>query len=104
MGARVGQVSNGLCCLATGFTCAAVFANELDAKDIVFDSLALLFIFTIDDLTSDALAGFNITDEDFQAQYTWLVSLLGACPVEIKDVVNRNAKCASDIFRFRLSS
>lgn len=101
---RIGQTSNLLCCVFTAAALPFLFSNEMDAKDIVFDALGMLFIFTLDDLTSDAMAGLELKEDDFKNGYTWMISSLSMCPVELSDIVNPNAKSAADIWRIRLDA
>jgi hypothetical protein len=98
----LGQFANAWCILWAVMALPILFATEKDAKDIIFDSLGMLFMFTLDDLAGDALGYLDMDDETFQRINGWTFAILGQCPVRILDVVNLGAKNAEDIWQIRL--
>jgi hypothetical protein len=95
----LGRIANQL---AIVFTCLAmplVFWSELAPKDIVFDSLAMLFIFSLDDLSGGALDYLNLSDSDFCKMRSWFTVFLGQTPVDLNDVVNPQAEVAEEIWQ-----
>lgn len=99
---RLGQATNIVCIIAVVVAMPLVFWSEMNSKDIVFDSLSLLFILYLDDITHDVLAYLEMEDKDFQRVCTWTIALLGQCPIRLSDVVDRNAKAAGKIWCIRV--
>lgn len=95
---RLGQVCNGLCLLFTAMVIPLVFWSEQDTKDIVFDSMGMLFIFGMDDLSSEAMSYLEMSDEDFQASYADFLLMLLHCPLNMEDLVDYDAKTAEGIW------
>lgn len=95
---RFGQASNALCLLFTALVIPLVFWSEEDSKDIVFDSMGMLFIFGMDDLSSEAMSYLEQSDDDFQAKYADFMEMLLHCPMDLQDLIDFNAKSAEGIW------
>merc|ERR1712070_145622 len=52
---RLGELTNMFCMVLTVLALPLIFWTELMAKDIVYDSMGMLFIFAIDDIAEQAL-------------------------------------------------
>lgn len=99
----VSTVANGACCLFISFAIPLEFWNEEGPTGIIMNAMALLFIFTFDDLTGDAFAYLGEDDGSFQRAVSWHYALLAHCPVQLKDIMNPDAKSASEIFSIRFN-
>lgn len=89
------------------FTCLAmplVFWGELAPKDIVFDSLALLFVFSLDDLSGGALDYLNLSNEDFCKMRSCVTIFLGQCPIKLKDILNPDAKLPEELWKVKFGT
>lgn len=80
--------ANGWCVLFTLLDSLLMFWNEESASDIIKDSMALLFIFTLDDLTGGCCDYLGQDDSDFQRACVYNYALLSQCPVRITDVLS----------------
>merc|ERR1719188_304025 len=95
----VGSVANAASCV---FICLAVpieFFQEGGPTGIVMNALAMLFIFSFDDLTGDAFAYLDTDDSDFQRQLAWYYSLLSHCPVTLSDLIDPSATTAEKLWK-----
>lgn len=101
---RLGQATNILCIIAVVIAMPLVFWSEMNSKDIVFDSLSLLFILYLDDITHDVLSYLEMEDKDFQRVCTWTIALLGQCPIRLEDVVDHDAKAPQNIWSIRVGA
>jgi len=98
----VGQFANMWCMIWAVAAMPVLFLSEMDAKDIVYDSLGMLFIFTLDDLACPALSYLMLDDADFQRIGSWMVAALGQCPRNINDLVNPEAKRSTEIWKIAI--
>jgi len=97
-----GNIVNQFCVFMTVLALPFIFWTEMDAKDIVWDSLGLLFIFQLDDLAGGALNYLAMEDDDFRRIFSSICVLLGQCPVDLEDVVNPDAKDAKDMWLIKV--
>jgi len=97
----VGVIANGLCCFFLVFALPLeYFAESSDGPTaIIMNSMALMFIFTLDDLAGDVFGYIGEEDSGFQRQVSWYYSLLSNCPVRIADLVNPSATSAENIWQ-----
>lgn len=100
---QIGNFTNMTCILFTTLAMPLLFWSEMMPKDIVFDSLGMLFIFTLDDLAGGALGFLELEDAEFQQMSSWMVALLGQCPVKLEDLTDTCAKSAEGIWQIRRS-
>lgn len=98
----IGQLSNMLCMLGTVIGIPLVFFGEMMAKDIVFDSMGMLFIFAMDDITGDIFQYMNADNDSFQHKYMQFVDSLEDLPIMLNDLVNKDAQSADEIWSFAL--
>lgn len=96
--ARLGQCTNMICIFTTMLAMPVIFLCEPYAKDMVFDSMAMLFIFGLDDLGNDILSYLNMDDADFRSKYVTMVRELMQVPVTLGDLVNKNPTDANQIW------
>jgi hypothetical protein len=100
---RLGQAANMTCIIATVIAMPLVFWDELSPKDIIFDSLAMLFVLTLDDVTHETFQYLEMEDDDFRRICTWSIALLGQCPLKLADVVNMDASSADEIWSIHMT-
>jgi len=100
---QMGNFTNMTCILFTTLAMPLLFWSEMLPKDIVFDSLGMLFIFKLDDLAGGVLGFLELEDAEFQQMSSWMVALLGQCPVKLEDLTNPCAKTAEGIWQIRRS-
>lgn len=97
----LGALANLWCCTFTAFAAPLDFWTEDNATSIAMDSMALLFIFSLDDLSGMACMYFGKDDEDFRRAAAWNVALLSRTPLRLADLVNSHATCAEHFWIFR---
>lgn len=97
----LGIIANGLCCFFLVFALPLeYFAESSDGPTaIIMNSMALMFIFTLDDLAGDVFGYIGEEDSDFQRKVSWYYSLLSNCPVRIADLINPSATSAENIWQ-----
>lgn len=94
----LGTIANGSACLCISIAMPLEFWNEDGPTGIIMNSMALLFIFTFDDLAGGALAFIGEDDASFQRSVAWQYALLSQCPVQLNDIVRPNAKTPEDLW------
>jgi len=100
----VGIVANMWCCILTVLALPVLFWSEDTPTSIVLDSMTLLFVFKIDDL-SEILGSFlNMTDSEFQRVAAWNAALLAQCPVRVRDLINFEAKSVEELWSIEFDS
>lgn len=99
--ASIGQLCNMICMTLTVMAMPLIFWTEMDPKDIIFDSLAMLFLFQLDDFSGDALAYLDMQDADFQTKYMELVACLGQCPLRLHDIFSMTEGPDEPVWRLR---
>lgn len=98
----LGQLTNMWCCMWSVAAMPVLFFTEMDAKDIVYDSLGMLFLFSLDDIAGDAFHYLALDDDAFQMINGWTVAALSQCPRIINDIVNPDAEHVKDIWQIRI--
>lgn len=98
----LGQFANMWCIFWSTLAVPIVFLDERNAKDIIFDSLGMLFVFTLDDISGDALDYLSLDDDTFQKFSGWTMGILSQCPRKISDIVNPRAQSLEDIFHISM--
>jgi len=100
----MGMIANMWCCVLTVLAVPLLFWSEETPTNIVLDSMTLLFIFKLDDL-SELLGGLlRMTESEFQRAVSWNAALIGQCPVRVSDVINPNAKSLNDLWCIKFDS
>lgn len=98
---HLGQLCNMLCMVLTVIAMPLVFWTEMYPKDIIFDSLALLFIFQLDDFGGGALDYLGMDDADFQKRCVEFVACLSQCPVSLEDIFTMPMNYHEPMWRIR---
>lgn len=99
-----GVLVNSWCCSLTVVAIPLLLWSEDALVNIVLDTMTLLFIFRLDDL-SEHLSGFlRMQDEDFQRMLCWHAGLLAQCPVHLKDLINPSADDKKDLWNIHFDS
>jgi len=88
---RMGQFSNAMCILFTVLVMPLIYWSEEAPENIVFDSMAILFIFSLDDLGSEAAAYLEMEQDTFQLGYCTLVKGLETCPLHLDCLIDASA-------------
>lgn len=101
----LGVTANLWCCVVTVMCIPLLFWSESTPTNIVLDSMTLLFVFRLDDLT-EALGGglYKCTDDDFRRILAWHMAMLSQCPVRVRDLIDAQAKSADGLWRIRFSN
>merc|ERR1719326_406339 len=89
-------------CLCSIFVVMAVpleFWSEAGTTGIMMNSMALLFIYTLDDLTGDVFGWLGDDENSFLQQVSWNYALLAYCPVNLRDLIDPTAKNAATLWR-----
>lgn len=94
----IGVFANAWVCLGTAFAMPLMFWEEEDTQGIVVDSLQLLFLFTLDDLTGDICGYLGIGDSEFQRQASYNLIMLSQCPLTLRDITARTPEAADQIW------
>lgn len=92
-------VANATCCLFISLAIPLEFWSEDGPTGIVMNAMALLFIFSFDDLSSDAFGYLGKDDAAFQREISWGYALLSHCPIELSDLINSQAKRGEDLWQ-----
>mmetsp|Transcript_130800 Transcript_130800/g.279809 ORF Transcript_130800/g.279809 Transcript_130800/m.279809 type:complete len:451 (+) Transcript_130800:74-1426(+) len=95
----VGTMANASCCI---FICIAIpieFWGEDGPTGIIMNAMAMMFIFTFDDLTGDAFGYLGKDDEGFQQEIAWYYSLLSHCPVTLSDLIDDDATSVEALWK-----
>lgn len=98
-----GNLINMWCGLSMLAAIPLVFFNEESARGIVMDSLTLLFVFMLDDLSGWAGTYLGIDDTDFQRGAAWHTAMLSQCPVRVSDLINPSPKSLDDLWQIRFN-
>jgi len=90
---------NAWCCICVILAAPLLFWTETDAVNLLLDCLSLLFLQSIDDM-GEAIVKYllELDDEKFSRHAMWTFALLASTPVNIDDIVNKDATSAEEIF------
>jgi hypothetical protein len=97
----VGILANAWACTFVCLDIPLLFWSEETPTNIVLDSMTLLFLFKLDDLSDQLCCYLGMTDEDFQRLSGWNAALLSQCPVDLADVINEKAQSSDDLWIFK---
>jgi hypothetical protein len=100
----LGNTANLLCGIGTTLAVLLLFWGEDMPLGLVLDSMGLLFIQKLDDLSDIVFCYMGSGDADFQRQCAWSSILLAQCPVEIRDILNPEAKTVDDLWVIRFDA
>lgn len=100
----LGQITNMICCIVTALCVPVRFWAESNSTSIAMDSLTLLFVFMLDDLSGSAAMYLGQTDEGFQRAAVWQKAMLSQCPVYLDDVIDPHAKTVDKLWRIHYDS
>lgn len=90
--------ANAWCVVFILFGIPLLFWSEQSPTNIVLDSMTLLFLFKLDDL-SDVLCSYvGMTQVDFQRTVASMTAFLAQCPVDLENVINPDAKNSKELW------
>lgn len=79
--------ANVLVSLGLAFSIPLLFFSEDSMTSILLDSLSMIFLLSIDDLSSNLCLALGFGDENFSKSVAWNAVLLSQCPVHLSDVM-----------------
>jgi len=94
----LGNFTNQVCTTMTLLASPLLFWNQDSPTDVVINSLAVLFVFGLDDFVGQASSYMGKTDQGYARSAAWQKGLLTQCPVNISDIINPNAATASQLW------
>lgn len=80
------------------------FWQEPGTTGIMMNCMALLFVFSLDDLAGDMFSYIGDDDSEFQKQVSWNYALLAYCPVNLQDLINPMANTAEELWKISYNS
>eukprot|EP00928_Gymnodinium_smaydae_P010596 TRINITY_DN13996_c0_g1_i1.p1 TRINITY_DN13996_c0_g1~~TRINITY_DN13996_c0_g1_i1.p1 ORF type:complete len:514 (-),score=49.86 TRINITY_DN13996_c0_g1_i1:45-1523(-) len=75
-----------------------LFWSEETPTNIVLDSMTLIFLFKLDDLSEDLCNYVGMNDKDFQRFASWTVGFMSECPVSLDQLINPQAKSVQELW------
>merc|ERR1712079_32807 len=63
------------------------------------DSLTLLFVFMLDDLSGFAATYLGKTEEGYSRAAAWQKAMLSQCPINVADIINAGATHEDELWR-----
>jgi hypothetical protein len=102
--AWVGNTANLVCCIATTLATLLLFWSEDTPLGLVLDSMALLFVQQLDDISDVVFSYIGQDNSDWQRQCAWSSILLSQCPVRLGDLTNPEAKTLSEFWVIRFDA
>jgi hypothetical protein len=100
----LGNFANAFCGCLILLAIPMEFWSEDGLVGIMMNSMALLFVFTLDDLTGDAFGYLSTDDSDFAKELSWHYALLSYCPVRIRDLINDSATSLEELWKIKYAS
>uniref|UniRef100_A0A7S0A2K7 Uncharacterized protein n=1 Tax=Pyrodinium bahamense TaxID=73915 RepID=A0A7S0A2K7_9DINO len=97
----MGIFANAWSCCFICLDIPLLFWSEETPTNIVLDSMTLLFLFKLDDLSDILCSYLNLTDEDFQRLASWNSALLSQCPVRLEDLIVADAASLGELWSIR---
>lgn len=94
----LGNIAQCMCSCGVIIAAPVELWTETGVTGIMMNSMALLFVYSLDDLAGDIFNYIGDDDTDFQKQVAWNYALLANCPVNIRDLINPSATSAVDIW------
>jgi hypothetical protein len=71
---------------------------------IMMNAMAMLFVFTLDDLTGDAFGYLSTDDNDFAKEVCWHFALLSYCPISIRDLIDDSATDPQTLWKIKYAA
>jgi hypothetical protein len=99
----IGNLAESCCSLLLLLAIPLEFWGEDGVTGIMMNSMALLFVFNLDDLTGDVFDFLGDDDNEFQKQVAWNFALLAHTPLNLRDLINPNATSKEDIWQISYS-
>mmetsp|Transcript_10558 Transcript_10558/g.18595 ORF Transcript_10558/g.18595 Transcript_10558/m.18595 type:complete len:499 (+) Transcript_10558:80-1576(+) len=100
----IGTFANAWSCCFVSFALPLLFWSLTDVVTLICDSMGVLFIYGLDDIVSDVFRYLNSSDESYARSVAWTSIFLTKCPLNIKDVVNPQARSVNEFWRIRFDS
>jgi hypothetical protein len=103
----IGNLANAMCSVVVLAAIPIELWGESDGNGItgiMMNSMAMLFVFTLDDLTGDAFGYLATEDNDFAKEISWHFALLSYCPINIRDLINDNATDIKQLWKIKYAS
>lgn len=95
----LGNFAQSACSILILFAIPLELWSEDKTTGIMMNSMAMLFVFTLDDLTGDVFGFLGEDQNQFQQQAAWNFALLAYCPVNVQDLINPNARNKESLFK-----
>jgi len=95
----VDQLTNMTCVIITTIALPVRFWDEHNSTGIAMDSLTLLFVFMLDDLSGFAATYLGKTEEGYSRAAAWHKAMLSQCPIKIADLINAGATHEDELWR-----
>jgi len=95
----IDQLANIFCVIMTTIALPLRFWGEDNSTAIAMDSLTLLFVFMLDDLSGFAATYLGKTEESYSRAAAWQKAMLSQCPVKIADIINSGAAHEDELWR-----
>merc|ERR1719297_65703 len=92
------------CVIITTLALPLRFWDETNSTAIAMDSLTLLFVFMLDDLSGFAATYLGKTEESYSRAAAWQKAMLSQCPVKIADIINSGAAHEDELWRCEFDS
>jgi hypothetical protein len=100
----LGSFANAFCGCFVLLAIPMEFWSEDGIVGIMMNSMALLFVFTLDDLTCDAFGYLGTDDSDFAKELSWHYALLSFCPINLRDLIDDNATKLDELWKIKYAS
>mmetsp|Transcript_13862 Transcript_13862/g.24381 ORF Transcript_13862/g.24381 Transcript_13862/m.24381 type:complete len:486 (-) Transcript_13862:86-1543(-) len=94
--------ANTWCVSFIMFGIPLLFWSEETPTNMVLDSMTLLFLFNVDNLTDVLCSYIGMSQEDFQRTVSSMTAFLSHCPVDLEKVINPNAKTKEELWQIKL--
>jgi len=95
----VDQLTNMCCVIISTLALPVRFWGEDNSTAIAMDSLTLLFVFMLDDLSGFAATYLGKTEEGYSRAAAWQKAMLSQCPIKIADLINVGATHEDELWR-----
>lgn len=100
----IGILANMSCCVMTVCAIPLLFWSEETPTNIVLDAMTMLFVFKLDDLSEFLGPLVGMSDNEFQRVLAWNTALLAQCPVNVRDIIDTDARKVDDLWCIKFDS
>lgn len=97
----LGTFANAFCAIFIAIAIPLEFWTETGTQGIMMNAMALLFVFTLDDLTGDAFGYLSTDDSQFQQEVAWNYALLAYCPINIENLIDPNTTDVDKLWKIK---